>query len=367
MPAASIPSQFANLPRLRAAIYLVLGVVVACILVLVSLTSDTTPPKVEVPADDPDFGNDFTLFRRLGTRVRSGESYYDAAFTEMRAHGFPTGSVFNFRTPTFAWVLGILPDDRWARALLGLLGFGALGLLGFAECRERGWQAGVLAVILAFGTVRWSLDPDGPYSPELWASMLIAVSLALYGLGRTNLAAGLGILALFFRELALPYCVLACLLSLGRRRWHEAMVWLAGLACFAMFLLWHAHEVQQRMTGADLQRSDWLCLGGLKFVLVTARMNEYLYGAPGWIVALYLAFGLFGLFGRRGDPGRLAAATVLAYVAAFSIVGNPYNCYWGLLYAPILALGVARAPFAISDLVRSLGPRTNPSLEPHPA
>jgi hypothetical protein len=121
------------------------------------------------------------------------------------------------------------------------------------------------------------------------------------------------------------------------------------------------------MTGADLQRSDWLCLGGLKFVLVTARMNEYLYGAPGWIVALYLAFGLFGLFGRRGDPGRLAAATVLAYVAAFSIVGNPYNCYWGLLYAPILALGVARAPFAISDLVRSLGPRTNPSLEPHPA
>jgi hypothetical protein len=364
MLAAFNPGRFANLTRLRAAVHLVLGLAVAGLLVLVSLTSDTTPPKVEVPADDPDFGNDFTLFRRLGTRVRSAENYYDAAFTEMRAHGFPTGSVFNFRIPTFAWVLGALPDDRWARALLGMLGFGALGLLGFAECRERGWQAGVLAVILAFGTVRWCLDPDGPYSPELWASMLIALSLALYGLGRTNLAAALGILALLFRELALPYCVLACLLSLRRRRWQEALVWLAGLASFGIFLGWHAHEVHQHMTADDLQRSDWLCLGGLKFVLVTARMNDYIYSAPGWVVALYLGFGLVGLIGRSGDRGLLAAATVLAYVAAFSIVGNPYNCYWGLIYAPILALGVARSPFVLGNLIRTIGTRTDSSLAP---
>jgi hypothetical protein len=228
----------------------------------------------------------------------------------------------------------------------------------------------VLTLILAFGTVRWCLDPDGPYSPELWTSILIALSLASYGLGRTNLAAALGILALFFRELALPYCVLACFLSLRRRRWQEALVWLGGLACFGVFLLWHAHEVHQRTTEADLQRSDWLCLGGLKFVLVTARMNDYIYAAPGWVVALYLSVGLVGLvglFGRSGDRGLLAAGTVLAYVAAFSIVGNPYNCYWGLIYAPILALGVARAPFVLGDLIRSVGSRANPSLAPRPA
>jgi hypothetical protein len=45
---------------------------------------------------------------------------------------------------------------------------------------------------------------------------------------------------------------------------------------------------------------------------------------------------------------------VLAFLAAFSIVGNPYNGYWGLLYVPILAFGVVRAPAAFVDLYQAV-------------
>jgi hypothetical protein len=83
-------------------------------------------------------------------------------------------------------------------------------------------------------------------------------------------------------------------------------------------------------------------------------MSDFFYAAPGWIVAVYLSFALVGLAGWRSERGTLAAATVFAYVLTFSVVGNPYNGYWGLLYVPILAFGVVRAPDALLDLYRAV-------------
>ena len=151
-----------------------------------------------------------------------------------------------------------------------------------------------------------------------------------------------------------PEALLAGGLALWHRRRVEAGVWAFGLVAYGSFLAWHASEVARRMTEADVSRSDWLCFGGLKFDLVTARMSEFFYAAPGWVVAFYLSLSLLGLAGWRGQRGTLAAGTVFGFLAAFSIVGNPYNGYWGLLYVPILAFGAVRAPAALVDLYRAV-------------
>ena len=47
-------------------------------------------------------------------------------------------------------------------------------------------------------------------------------------------------------------------------------------------------------------------------------------------------------------------ATVAAYLLAFSVVGVPaMNYYWGGLYAPLLAFGVAWAAPSLRDLIES--------------
>jgi hypothetical protein len=271
----------------------------------------------------------------------------------MRAHRFPTGSPFNFRTPTYAWVLGALPNDYWGRGLLVLITLAALVANFSGELRELGLVGAAGGALFFLGVAKWCLDADGIYSQELWASMLIALSVGLYSLGWRYPAVAAGLLALFFRELALPYCILAGGLAWWRARRFESALWFLGLVLYGLFLLWHGHEVGLRMTDADVARSDWLCFGGLKFDLVTARMSDYLYAAPGWIVALYLSVALIGLVGWRTERGVLAACVVVVYLAAFSVVGNPYNGYWGLLYAPLLAFGLPRAPAALADLLQA--------------
>ncbi len=350
-------SRFADLSRAQAVAVALLLFAMTGALLFTALTRDTTPPKLAVPEDDPACGDDFLLFRRLAEHVRAGENYHDAAFREMRAHRFPTGSPFNFRTPTYAWVLGALPSDLWGRALLIGIALCALIANFLAELRELSLVGAAAGALFLFGVAKWCLDADGIFWPELWAAMLIALSLGLYGLGRRYPAVAVGLLALFFRELALPYCLLAGGLAFWHKRRLEAGAWFLGVVLYGLFLLWHAHEVARRLTDADVARSDWLCFGGLKFDLVTARMSDFLYAAPGWVVAAYLSVALIGLAGWRSERGVLAACAVVAYLAAFSVVGNPYNGYWGLLYTPVLAFGLPRAPAAIADLLQAAARR----------
>ena len=45
--------------------------------------------------------------------------------------------------------------------------------------------------------------------------------------------------------------------------------------------------------------------------------------------------------GVAGSPGTQAAATVLVYVAAFLVVGQPFNHYGGFLYVDPGLMGLA--------------------------
>jgi hypothetical protein len=51
-----------------------------------------------------------------------------------------------------------------------------------------------------------------------------------------------------------------------------------------------------------------------------------------------------GLLSWRSEQGALLSLTTLAYLGAFAVIGMPKNINWGLMFAPLLPFGVARAP-----------------------
>jgi cyanate permease len=79
---------------------------------------------------------------------------------------------------------------------------------------------------------------------------------------------------------------------------------------------------------------------------------------PHWLNAVLTALVVTGLASRK-ELGRLLVV-VLAYTAAFAVVGKPWDWYWGIIYLPLLAIGLGHAFAAVTGLVRA-------SLTPVPA
>ena len=177
------------------------------------------------------------------------------------------------------------------------------------------------------------MTPD-PFCAVVSKTSWIALSIAA------------GVSALLFRELALPYCVIAYILAIWHRRWLEATGWAAGMAAFGLLLGWHIGQVQGQLVGvtggAAAGLSQWLRFGGLDFVLLTTRMNSLLFAVPAPLLWLYLLAALVGLSRRTDQTSRLSCLSALAYLLAFALLGRPENFYWGLMAAPLLPWGADR-------------------------
>ena len=323
---------------------------------------------------------DLALYSEVIADVRSGRDYYDSAREHIPQNGFPIASPLNWRLPTYAWLLSRLPCCGWIQLTLIALSVAALGLAFAAQSRHHGVGLAAVSTFFLFGVVRWSIDGHAYLAQEPWSATLILISLSAYARGeprsdlatdetRTNtdtassvfhpcpsvaqclvwrtLAVTAGIAALFFRELALPYCLVACAFAGWNRRWLEAVTWAGGIGLFFAFFAWHVSQVQAQLAGTALAASSslaqWLRFGGLDFVLLTTRMNSLLFAAPGCLLWAYVLVGLIGLAQSRNESSRLACLATLLYLMAFAVVGRPENFYWGLMPAPLLAWGVGGA------------------------
>jgi hypothetical protein len=261
----------------------------------------------------------------------------------------------NWRLPTYAWLLSRLPGERWIQAALVGLSTIALAIAFTAQARHCAVGAAAAGAFLLFGVVRWAIDGQAYLAQEPWAATLILISLGAHSRGGRwwALAVAAGIAALLFRELALPYCGLACTFALYRRRWAEAASWTAGIALFCCFFAWHIGRVHEQLAydemAASTGLSQWLRFGGLDFVLLTLRMNSLLFAAPGWLLWAYLLITLFSLARSTDDTSHLACLGALGYILCFAVVGRPENFYWGLMAAPLLAWGVAPLPAALRE------------------
>jgi hypothetical protein len=353
-----MPTRFADWPRgLLLLLTACSAIAIAC--GLYAARGERTTIDSAVPAVNVELENaDLKYYKEVVTRVHDGENYYDVANQRLRHWGFRVGSVFNWRLPTYAYVLGALPSVGWAQAALSAIGLAGLLLAVAADNRDVSFLAAGGTFLLQFGVFFWCLKEDCYLAQEVWAAMLILLSVGAAAFQCRALAVGAGLAALCFRELVLPYCLVAAGVAWWYGRRKEAIVWLAGIGLFFLYLGWHAAQVAARLTPEDRADSrgisEWITFGGLTFNILTTRMNLFMLDAPGWLVFLYLATALIGLLGWRGEQGALVAFATMVYLAAFAVVGMPMNVNWGLMYAPLLPFGVVRAPGTILDLLRAL-------------
>jgi hypothetical protein len=170
------------------------------------------------------------------------------------------------------------------------------------------------------------------------------------------LGVSLGLAALFFRELALPYCVLSAAIAWWHGRRWELAAWAIGLVAWLAFFALHWWQVSGLiLPDAISHRHGWIRFGGAGFVISTAQMNAYLLLLPQWATAAYLVMALVGFGGWSTPLGTRIGLTTCLLLAAFAMVGQSFNQYWGALIAPLLCFGVVRFPASLRDLLRAAG------------
>lgn len=300
-------------------------------------------------------GADQKNYRAIIGRIHSGEGYYQAAGSELRKRGYPTRSVFNWRLPSLAWFMGHLPNVQIAHILAIILASATLVI--WISVLQNGlpfWKL-FMGSFLMMGPVILSLLPDPFLSHELWAGMLISLSLAAYGRGWRALAVFSGLTALFLRELTLPFAVLMLVFSYMEGHRRESFVWLGGVLVFFVILGVHSAIVKGLLITSDYaQTNSWIALGGWSFVVNTAQLHPYLLLTPPWVAAIILPFSLIGFMGWPGSFGLRVSATMAIYILAFLFVGLDYNKYWGSMYANIMPLGFLYTFDSLKDLWKSV-------------
>ncbi len=297
---------------------------------------------------------DNELHWAVADRVARGEGYYRALAEELRLRGYPTRSVFNWRTPLPVWLVGHLSYPWIGRATLSILGLAML-VLGTGMVLHEDWPRmgmALLTALLLTGPA-WVCAMRGLFISmhELWAGTLVAISVAAWGLNWRGTAIAAGMLAPFFRELALPYPLLCAALAWRERRYRELALWVAGLLAWIAFFAVHWLEVTRAMPpGGRFHNHSWIQLGGLPFIIATMSANYYLLLLPKWVSAVYFVAAMFGLLGWHTSGGRRVAITASLFVLLFSVVGQDFNFYWGMIYAPLMCFGAARFPTSLRNL-----------------
>jgi hypothetical protein len=299
------------------------------------------------------FAGDSAAYLTVLERVRAGEGYYKVFGEELRSRNYGVRPFFNWKLPTLTFLLASMPSPQVARWLLILITAITLILWLKILAKKGGFIMAGFAALLLSGVAACSITPQGFVFYEIWAGVLIALSIAAYQYNRpVSIASGLA--ALFIRELALPFALIMLFMAYKDKRPKEVIAWLVGIFAFFIYLAVHAKIVSAFIAGADPKSVSWLQLGGWKFVLSTARWSLATNRTPWWANSIILPLSILGLYGWPGKIGSRTFLTLSAYIGAFLIVGRADNYYWGLMYTPLMPLGLANAPPCLVDLYKAV-------------
>jgi hypothetical protein len=311
-------------------------------------------PRAVTPSSGPassagEGSGDAALFRSVVERMRQGAGYYPAMNDMLRRMRYPTASVLNWRTPALYQFLAMFPTWQQARLLLIFLAVAACAgaiVVGVASSVP----AFVVIALNAVGVVLIMSAPGEVGMAESWAGCLIGLSICAYRFNLNVSGALLGGIALFVRELAVPFVAICGLVALRRRRWVEVAVWTAVAVAYVVYYGVHwGHVATQQMPDDIRHARSWIAWGGLGFLLSVVNWQGILMLAPWFLTVVSLMLIAAGIL-SPGAPEHVRL-TAAVYSTLFLMVGQTFNEYWGVLLWPtwLIAEGVG-AHALISDV-----------------
>jgi hypothetical protein len=317
-----------------------LPILAALLLVALGLMTGAARERAG-PASGP---TDLGLYAYAASAAAHPSTYYAQVIAEQRRQGYELKPFLVVRPPALSFLLAALKTEALRRLAIVALALASLAAWWIRLGREAVEPLPRAFDVIALLTgVLPAISPQAPYLHEVWAGVLISLSLALRREDRFGLAVAVGLAAALIRELAAPYLVVMAAMALVERRWREAGAWTLALALFGAALGLHAQLVDALVLPSDPAGAGWVKLSGWPFVLHAAQWNAVLAVAPAWLSALVVPVALAGAALWQGALGRRLAAVLCAYAVAFAVIGRPENFYWGLVFAPLLPLGFARA------------------------
>ncbi len=354
-------SRFAGLGRAQA-----IGVVLALLAVLAATVWATMAQAPAAPsgpaavstADD----QDLVVYRKINARVASGEGYYSAAAAELRRGNYPLKPFFVFRLPTLPWMSAAagpagMPVMLWLTFTAMLVAWWRRLENAFED-----WPGRFMAVLLVGAGGSVALNAHLAVVHEVWAGLLIAISIAIHREKSWIPSVAIAAAAVFVRELALPFVLLMGAFALWGRRWREFAAWTALVIAFALAIGLHAMEVGRVVSAADPLSPGWRGFGGWPTFLRTMQLTSALRVFPDTLSAAGVVLALFGWSSWRGPGGLFGTLLIAGYGLMFMLFARPDNFYWGLLLAPLFALGLAFLPRAFADLLGAIA-KPRPQLD----
>jgi uncharacterized membrane protein len=302
--------------------------------------ADTTP----TPEAQPGQSNDLALYNRIIEHVQNGESYYTAAIGELRNSNYPVRPFVAVRYPAHALAMAALPNESARQLALYALVVMTFAAWAWRLSRQTMSPTRYALTLLALASgIAPALTPNAYPLHDVWAGLLIALSLALRSPERWLASILIGLSAALIRELAAPYLLAMALFAILERNRREAYGWLTAIAIFVALYAVHAIRVNELVTATDLASPGWLKIGGWQFVLQTTKMNLLLLATPSWLAAILVPFSLLGFSIAREPLDRRIALIVAGYICAFVFLGRTSNFYWGFIVAPLLPMGLVTA------------------------
>jgi hypothetical protein len=342
------PTRFAGLKRRPAQIVL-FGLILLVAATFFALVQPPEPPRESARKSMASGETDVALYETIVEGVRAGGNYYAIAARSLRAGDYPLKPFVTFRLPTLALIQAALP----AWGVIVLLYALALGVfvawLGRLRSTFTRGPPLILAGFLLAGGMLAFVQSDIAAFHEIWAGLLIALSLAVRREDKWVEAVAFGMMAMLIRETAGAYVGIMAVLAFAEGHRREAIGWLATIAVLAV----DAHAVSAVVHATDPSSPGWAGMLGFGFFVATMAKSTALALLPLWIAAPLVGLAFAGWAAWDSPLGLRALATYSAYALLIALFGRVDTFYWGLMVAPAILTGLAFAPDAVRDLVRA--------------
>ncbi|MCW3835422.1 DUF2079 domain-containing protein [Sphingomonas canadensis] len=344
------PSRFAGLRKAHArlALALLALLVAACFAAL----AIGDPPALGASSGGDRNRTDLGVYEDIVAGVRGGGNYYEVAADALRAGGYPLRPFLTMRQPALAAAEASMPPWLPGMLLVALALFtGMAWMLRLTEAMPR-LAPRLIAALLLAGSMLAFFQPGLAAFHEIWAGLLVALSLALRRPGRWIEAAAIGLAAMLIRETAALYVLVMAVFAWREGARREAMGWGAALLLFAAVLGVHAWAVAGVTGPNDPASPGWLGLQGPGLFVKGIALSTALQLVPLWAAAPLVGLALFGWASWNDPLAARALALFAGYALALALFARLDTFYWALMASPVILAGLAFVPDGLRDLAR---------------